>query len=76
MFLSVLVDALLGSPSCPLYSALLSSNLADDISSQSGMSGDFFEIPFSVGLTGVKKEKVEEAKAFIINSIEKSDILL
>lgn len=71
MFLSVLVDALLGSPSCPLYSALLSSNLADDISSQSGMSGDFFEIPFSVGLTGVKKEKVEEAKAFIISSIEK-----
>ena len=70
MFMSVIVDALLGSPSCPLYSALLESNLADDISSQSGMSGDFFEIPFLVGLTGVKSEKIEEAKSFIISALK------
>ena len=70
MFMSVIVDALLGSPSCPLYSALLESNLADDISSQSGMSGDFYEIPFLVGLTGVKSEKIEEAKSFILSALK------
>ena len=40
------------------------------ISSQSGMSGDFFEIPFLVGLTGVKSEKIEEAKSFIISALK------
>lgn len=70
MFVSVLVDALLGSPSCPLYKALLESNLADDISSQSGMSGDFYEIPFSVGITGVKSENISKAKEYILNALK------
>ena len=70
MFMSVLVDALLGSPSCPLYKALIESNLADDISSQSGMSGDFYEIPFSVGITGVKSENINKAKEYILNALK------
>ena len=70
MFISILVDALLGSPSCPLYKALLESNLADDISSQSGMSGDFYEIPFSVGITGVKSENISKAKEYILTALK------
>ncbi len=71
MMISVLVDALLGSPACPLYSAVLSSHLAEDISSQSGMSADFSRIPFAVGMTGVKEEDVKRAGEFLLETIAK-----
>ena len=71
MMISVLVDALLGSPACPLYSAVLSSPLAEDISSQSGMSADFSLIPFAVGMTGVKEEDTERAGRFLLETISK-----
>ncbi len=70
-FLSILVDILLGSPSCPLYKAILDSGLGDDISSQSGMSSDFPLMPFAVGLTGVDKEKKAEVEAFLLDALAK-----
>ncbi|MGN0907564.1 MAG: insulinase family protein [Bullifex sp.] len=69
MMISVLVDALLGSPACPLYGAVLSSGLAEDISSQSGMSADFSRIPFAVGMTGVKDEDTGKAGQFLLDTI-------
>ncbi len=68
---SILVDALLGGSASPLYSALVDSHLGNDLSEQSGVSADFNEIPFAVGLTGVAEEKVEEAEAFILSAIER-----
>ncbi len=70
-FLSVLVDILLGSPSCPLYKAILDSGLGDDISSQSGMSSDFPLMPFAVGITGVDKESKEEVESFLLRTLER-----
>ena len=69
IFVSVLVDALLGGPANPLYAALLSSGLGQDISDQSGMSADFAEIPFAVGLCGVRQEDVPRAQEFIMDSL-------
>ena len=69
LLVSVLVDALLGGPANPLYSALTASRLGKDLCDQSGMSADFNEIPFSVGLCGVDEERKEELEAFILDTI-------
>ncbi|MCR5732415.1 MAG: insulinase family protein [Sphaerochaetaceae bacterium] len=70
-FLNLLVDILLGSPSCPLHKAILTSGIGKDISSQCGISPDYYEIPFAVGMTGVEEENTEKAERFILESLEK-----
>ena len=69
LLVSIIVDALLGGPANPLYAALLDSKFGSDVSDQSGMSADFNEIPFSVGLCGVDEERKEELEAFILDTI-------
>ena len=67
--LNLLVDILLGSPSCPLHKAILNSGIGKDISSQSGISPDFYEIPLAVGMTGLTEENAEKAEEFILDSL-------
>ena len=71
LFSSVLVDALLGGASNPLYKALLDCGLGDDVSEQCGMSGDFNEIPFTVGMSGVAEEDLDKLRSFIMDSLSK-----
>ncbi|MGB4407897.1 MAG: insulinase family protein [Sphaerochaeta sp.] len=68
--LSTLVDILLGNPGAPLYKALLDTKLGKDISPESGMSGDFREMPFTVGFKGIDSEKAEEAQTLILSSLK------
>ncbi len=68
--LSTLVDILLGNAGSPLYKALLDSKLGKDISPESGMSGEFREMPFTVGFKGIDAEKAEEAQELILNSLK------
>ena len=69
IFISVLVDALLGGPANPLYSALMDSGLGNELCDQSGMSADFNEIPFSVGLSGVPEGNVRKLESFILETL-------
>lgn len=69
LLVSVLVDALLGGPANPLYSALTGSRLGKDLCDQSGMSADFDEIPFSVGMSGVDEADAASLEAFIMESL-------
>ena len=71
IFISTLVDMLLGSPSCPLYSAIISSGLCDDISASSGMSGDFCYIPFVAGMSGVLKENEGKVEEYLLSALSK-----
>ncbi|MBI9093901.1 MAG: insulinase family protein [Sphaerochaeta sp.] len=68
--LSTLVDILLGNPGAPLYKALLDTKLGKDISPESGMSGDFREMPFTVGFKGIDSERAEEAQTLILSSLK------
>ncbi len=67
--LNLLIDVLLGSPSCPLHKAILNSGIGKDISSQSGISPDFYEIPLAVGMTGLTEEKAGKAAEFILKTL-------
>lgn len=69
LFISILVDILLGSPSCPLYRAITDSGLGEDLSSQSGMSSDFGQIPFTIGFSGISMDKCEEAGIFLMDTL-------
>ncbi len=68
--LNLLVDILLGSPSCPLHKAILTSGIGKDISSQCGISPDLYEIPFAVGMTGLSEDKADRAEDFILNALK------
>lgn len=67
--LSTLVDILLGNPAAPLYKALLDSELGMDISSESGMSADFRQMPFLVGFKGIEADKAEQARNCILDAL-------
>ena len=67
--LSLLVDVLLGNPGCPLYRRITESGIGRDISSESGMSDAYRNLSFSVGFSGSKAEKAEEAEEFILSSL-------
>lgn len=67
--LSVLVDILLGSPSSPLYAAILASGLGEDLSSESGQQTDFVQMPFAVGFSGIEEKDSEKAKDFLLHTI-------
>ncbi|HKL57065.1 MAG TPA: insulinase family protein, partial [Sphaerochaeta sp.] len=68
--LSTLVDILLGNPGAPLYKALLDAKIGKDISPESGMSGDYREMPFTVGFKGIDAERAEEAQDLILSSLK------
>lgn len=68
--LSTLVDILLGNPGAPLYKALLDAKIGKDISPESGMSGDFREMPFTVGFKGIDADRAEEAQDLILSSLK------
>ncbi len=67
--LSVLVDLLLGNPTCPLYKAIIDSGLGDDLSEVSGAYNEFYQMPFAVGFSGIDTAKGEEVEAFILNTL-------
>lgn len=66
---SVVVDALLGGPSNPLYSAILSWDVCQDLSDLSGMSSDFGAVPFCVGLVGVAEKDRAKAEKLLMDEI-------
>ncbi|MDY0287384.1 MAG: insulinase family protein [Sphaerochaeta sp.] len=68
--LSTLVDILLGNPGAPLYKALLDSKLGKDISPESGMSGDFRQMPFTVGFKGIDGDRSDEALEVMLSSLK------
>lgn len=70
MFVNILVDILLGGPSCPLYKAALECPYASDLSGESGMSADFFQLTFACGLTGVKKEDEEKSAEYMLGALK------
>ncbi|NLZ76547.1 MAG: peptidase M16, partial [Spirochaetales bacterium] len=71
MTLSTLVDILLGNPAAPLYKALIDSDLALDISPESGMSAEFRQMPFIVGFKGIDPEDGEKAKEVILSALKR-----
>lgn len=69
--LSTLVDILLGNPAAPLYKAILESGIGDDISPESGMSADYYQMPMTIGFKGIDVERAQEAGAFIIDTLKR-----
>lgn len=67
--MSTLVDMLLGNPAAPLYKAILESEIGDDISPESGMSGDYYQMPMIIGFKGIDVDRAEEAGAFILKTL-------
>jgi len=68
--LSLLTDILLGNPGAPLYSAIIESSLAKDISQVSGMETSFNVMPFTVGLRGIDPDDAMKAKELVFNTLE------
>ena len=69
--LSTLVDILLSNPAAPLYKAILESGIGDDISPESGMSGDYLQMPVIIGFKGIDTDRAEEAGAFILDTLKR-----
>ncbi|HOE84192.1 MAG TPA: insulinase family protein [Sphaerochaeta sp.] len=69
--LSTLVDILLGNPAAPLYKAILESGIGEDISPESGMSTDYYQMPMIIGFKGIDADRSEEAGAFILDTLKK-----
>ena len=70
IILSILVDLLLGNPGCPLYKAIVESDLGEDLSSESGMLPDYAENVFAVGMTGANMDDAEKISAFLLSELE------
>ncbi len=68
--LNILVDLLLGNPTCPLYSAILDSNLGSDLSEESGAYNEFYQMPFAVGFSGIDSDKGEEVEKFLLDTLK------
>ena len=67
--LTVLTDMLLGSPGCPLYKAITDCPYCEDISTESGMIWDYSEYAFAVGMSGVRKENLDNAAKYLMDAI-------
>lgn len=67
--LSTLVDILLSTPAAPLYKAILESGIGEDISPESGMSADYYQMPMIIGFKGIDVDRAEEAGAFILDAL-------
>lgn len=68
--LSILVDLLLGNPTCPLYKAIIDSGLGDDLSEESGAYNEFYDMPFAVGFSSIDPEKGKEVETFILKTLK------
>ena len=68
--LSLLTDILLGNPGAPLYSAIIESSLAKDISQVSGMETSFNVMPFTVGFRGIAPDDVQKARELVFTTLE------
>jgi presequence protease len=69
MILEVLVEVLLGNPGAPLYHALIDSQLGRDIASMSGMEADLREMVFTVGITGIPREKAAAFEELVYDTL-------
>lgn len=67
--LSLVVDVLLGNPGSPLYKRIVESGIGRDISSESGMVDSYRNLSFSVGFSGSKEDKADEAESFILQAL-------
>lgn len=67
---NVLVDLLLGNPTCPLYSAILASGLGADLSEESGIYSEFYQMPFAVGFSEIEESKADKVEAFLLKTLE------
>lgn len=65
---STIVDMLLGNPGAPLYRAITDSKIGLDLSNASGIDPEFYQIPFSIGVTGAKRSP-KEIEEFIIKTL-------
>jgi Predicted Zn-dependent peptidases, insulinase-like len=66
---NVVSDLLLGTPTSPLYAAILASPLGEDIADASGVYSDFYQMPFIVGFSGIAKANSEKAEAFFLDTL-------
>jgi hypothetical protein len=67
--MSVVNDLLMGSPSAPLYKALIRSGLGDSVM-RGGYDDTLKQSTFSVGLKGIKKEDVPKVEALITDTLQ------
>ena len=67
------MDGLLGNPGSPLYKRIVESGIGRDISSESGMVDSYRNLSFSVGFSGSKEERADEAESFVLKAL--SDIV-
>lgn len=71
MIIQIVVDLLLGSSGCPLYKAIASSDLGEDLSSESGYTGDYIDNVFSAGFSGCDEKNSGKIEDFILAELEK-----
>ena len=69
--LSLIVDILLGSPGCPLYSSIVSSDLGEDLSSESGYVPDYIDNVFSVGFSGARESDKDKISDFLLSTLKR-----
>lgn len=69
--LDVLTEYLLGNPGAPLYKAIIQSGLGKDIYHGSGMTPEYGDLIFSVGIEGTSKESREQAEHLILGELER-----
>lgn len=68
--ISFLYELLLGSTGCPLYKAMINSNLGEDVSNISGISTDFCLMPLIIAFSGVKENNIDKIEKFILKELE------
>lgn len=71
IILSILVDLLLGNPGCPLYKAILGSDLGQDLSGESGMLPDYADNVFAVGMTGARASDAGRISDFLLSELKR-----
>jgi presequence protease len=68
--LVILEELLLGSPTSPLYKALVTSEFGDTLSAGSGMELDLIQPIFSIGLKGVKTDLTNQLRDYILETLQ------
>lgn len=69
--LSFIYELLLGSSGCPLYKAMIDSNLGEDVSNISGISTEYTLMPLTIAFSGVKETEPEQIEKFILKQLSK-----
>ena len=71
IIIQIVVDLLLGSPGCPLYSSIVSSDLGEDLSSESGYVPDYIDNVFSVGFSGARESDKDKISDFLLSTLKR-----